>query len=292
MCHNRMGGGMDENRREGVSRSTLPETGPEAAFFSVYPDAPLPVPARELLPGALPLSAVRKCPPVTTASSIGWLLNPPVSFAVRWEEDQLWWAPLDDDTDRLGAWEAVAANGPRVPALAEALDDVVGDRRAEVEATGLAAMPLLDPSPLGDPREFQLISGMVASTATGWALLVRGVPNRPRPSGAYDVMEGVVETAWSGHVLPVMVRLRSEGRVVRFSRYEPIAVLQPIAVASYSREASGVRASGSGVNTWPDEMWERFVRGRVERMGPEPASYRRAQAAYYRESVPVADDHD
>ena len=45
----------------------------------------------------MPLSAVRKCPPVTTASSIGWLLNPPVSFAVRWEEDQLWWAPLDDD---------------------------------------------------------------------------------------------------------------------------------------------------------------------------------------------------
>ena len=70
------------------------------------------------------------------------------------------------------------------------------------------------------------------------------------------------------------------------------AALQPIAVASYSREASGVRASGSGVNTWPDEMWERFVRGRVERMGPEPASYRRAQAAYYRESVPVADDHE
>ena len=105
-------------------------------------------------------------------------------------------------------------------------------------------------------------------------------------------MEGVVETAWSGHVLPVMVRLRTEGRVVRFSRHEAIAALQPVAVASYSREASSVRASGRGVSSWPDEMWERFVRGRVERMGLEPASYRRAQAAYYRESLPVADDHD
>jgi Family of unknown function (DUF6065) len=283
---------MEENRRDGVSRSTLPETGPEAAFFSVYPDAPLPVPAREVLPGALPLSAVRKCPPVTTASSLGWLLNPPVSFAVRWLEEQLWWAHVDDDTDQLGEWEPVVGNGPRVPALAAALDEVAGDRRAEVEATGLAAMPLLDPSPNGDPREFQVISGMVASTAAGWALLIRGVPNRPRPSGAYDVMEGVVETAWSGHVLPVMVRLRTEGRVVRFSRHEAIAALQPVAVASYSREASWVRTSGRGVSSWPDDMWERFVRGRVERMGPEPASYRRAQASYYRESLPVADDHD
>jgi hypothetical protein len=281
---------MMESRRDGTTRSSLPDTGPEAAFYSIYPDAPLPVPAREVLPGALPLSAIRKCPPVTTASSIGWLLNPPVSFAVRWEGDDLWWAPVDDDTDEREAWRVVTPGGPRVPALADALQEVVGTRRAEVEATGLSAMPLLDPSPNGDPREFQLLSGMVASTATGWALLVRGVPNRPRPSGAYDVIEGVVETAWSGHVLPVMVRLRSEGREVRFSRQEAIAALQPVAVASYARELIGVRASGAGISTWPDEVWERFVRGRVERMGPEPGSYRRAQAAYYRESLPVADD--
>jgi hypothetical protein len=283
---------MDERRRDGVSRSTLPEAGPDAAFYSIYPDAPLPVPARDVLPGALPLSAVRKCPPVTTASSIGWLLSPPVSFAVRWAGDDLWWAQVDDDTDERDDWQRVTPGGPRVLALSDALREVVGTRRAEIEATGLSAMPLLDPSPNGDPREFQLISGMVASTATGWALLVRAVPNRPRPSGAYDVVEGVVETAWSGHVLPVMVRLRSEGREVRFSRHQAMALLQPIAVASYARESSGVQAAGAGVSSWPDEIWERFVRGRVERMGPEPASYRRAQAAYYRESMPVADEHD
>lgn len=277
---------MSELRADAPRRAALPTSGPEASFYALFPDAPLPEPARDILPNALPLVAVQRCPPVTTASSIGWVLRPMVSFAVQWLGDELRIALVDEGTGDLGEWHQVSDSGPRPPGVESLLDISSPQRRLDAAAIGLDSMPMLDPSPFGDPREFQYLSGIVGVTRPGWSLLVRSVPNWPRPRAEFEIVEGVVETAWAGNVLPVMIRLREEGAVVRFHRSAPLALLAPVAVASYAREHAPVAASGAGVDAWPADVWERFVASRTNRSAGRGA-YRRAQAAYYREADPV-----
>ena len=274
-----------ESRQEAPRRSALPLRGPDAEFYSLYPDAPLPRPAREVLPNALPLVAVQRCPPITTASSLGWVLSPAVSFAVRWSGDALDLAFIDDESSEIGPWSPIIGDGPRHPRVHQVLEIKDDARRAAAEQIDLAQMPLIDPSPFGDPREFQYLSGIVGVTAPGWAMLVRSVPNWPRVGGEYEIVEGVVETAWSGTVLPVMVRLRSEGSVARFTRNSPMAVIHPVAVAGYAKENAPVRTSGAGIDAWSDEAWDRFVLARSNRTTTR-ASYRALQADHYREGPP------
>lgn len=276
---------MGDSRHEVPRRSALPQRGPEAEFWSLYPDAPLPRPARDVLPNVLPLTAIQRCPPITTASSLGWVLTPMLSFAVRWSGDSLDLAYIDEETDEVGEWSPILGDGPRHPRLHEVMDIKDTSRRASAEQIALDQMPLIDPSPFGDPREFQYLSGIVGVTAPGWAMLVRSVPNWPRSAGDFEIVEGVVETAWSGSVLPVMVRLRTEGAVVRFARNAPLAVIHPVAVASYAKENAPVRASGAGIDAWSDEAWDRFVRARLHR-ATSRSSYRALQADHYREGPP------
>jgi hypothetical protein len=277
---------MGDSRADVPRRAALPTSGPEAAFYSLFPGAPIPEPARDVLPNALPLAAVQRCPPVTTASSIGWVLRPRMSFAVQWSGDRLSMALIDPETNAIGDWADIGGEGPQPPDAAGLLGSASPERAATAVEIGLERMPLIDPSPFGDPREFQYLSGIVGVTRPGWSVLVRAVPNWPRARADFDVVEGVVETAWSGNVLPVMIRLRAEGTVVRFHKDAPLALLHPVAVASYARENAVLAASGSGIDAWPAEIWERFVSSRTNRRSGR-AAYRRAQAAYYREADPV-----
>lgn len=267
-------------------RSALPATGPDVHFYHLYTDAPLPTPAGQRLPNSLPTLATRMCPPVTTASSLGYLLTVPQSFAVKWEGDHLWWALVDDTDGSTSDWQLAGEGryGILHDRVAHMRTAVPPQRSEQLEEALEGGVPYLDPNP-SDPREFQIISGVVATTAPGWAMLVRDVQNRPRPSGEYDIVEGVVETAWYGNTLPLMVRLRHEGHVVRFISGAAIATLLPIAVATYARDnASSVNAE-SGIEHWPDELWDRFVRTRGRRLDDKPASYKRTQREYYRDDA-------
>ena len=274
---------MGDSRHEGPSRTSLPTDGPGVCFYSLFGAAPLPQPARDVLPNALPLAAVQRCPPVTTASSLGWVLRPRVPFGVRWTGDSLHVALVDAAGD-YGPWRDVVGDGPLSPDASDLGSATDPERAAQAREIELDQMPLLDPSPFGDPREFQYLSGIVAVTNPGWALLVRSVPNWPRARGDYDVVEGVVETAWAGNVLPVMLRLRSEGVTVRFDPSSPLAVLHPVPVAAYTREHSVVTASGRGIDAWPQDVWDRFLGGRRARMAGRNA-YRTAQANHYRDGA-------
>lgn len=273
----------------GHSRLRLPMTGPEMRFYHFFPDGPMPVPAREVLRDLLPAKAVKRCPPVTAGSSFGWLLFPPTSFAVRWVKDRLEFTLIDDHGD-LGSWETLAAGRPgRHPRTDAALAGVPAHRADELrESIDDDGVPLVDPNP-ADPREFQIITGVTARTTPGWASLVRPIPNLPIPSETHDVVEGIVETAWYGNGLPVMVRLRARDEIVRFSRSTPLAALQPIPVAALATENSQAETGEPGIGNWPDDEWQRFVTTRRRRLDSLPGSYRRAQHAYHREPPPEQD---
>lgn len=263
------------------SRERLPVTGPQMAFHQVWPDAPMPVPARAVLRDLLPAKAVRWCTPVTAASSFGWVLFAPAAFAVRWMEDRLEFTLVDAD-GALGPWQVLGAGRPgQHPGTQAALAAVPAHRSAELaDCLDEEGVPLVDPNP-ADPRELQVVSGVLARTAPGWATLVRPVPNLPLTPTSHDVVEGIVETAWYGNTLPVMVRLRTPGEVVRFSPRSPLAVVQPVALASLAPEHTRATEGGHGLAHWPDEEWERFVATRRTRLDALPASYRRAQHAYH-----------
>lgn len=273
----------------GDSRLHLPLTGPDMSFHHFFPDGPMPVPAREILRDLLPAKAVKRCPPVTAASSFGWLLFPPTSFAVRWVKDGLEFTLIDDD-GTCGSWELLGADRPgRHPRTDAALAGVPQHRRDDLLASlDEIGVPLVDPNP-ADPREFQIITGVTARTARGWASLVRPIPNLPVPPQTHDVVDGIVETAWYGNGLPVMVRLRARDEVVRFSASNPIAAIQPIPVAAFATENSQAATSQSGIGNWPDDEWERFVATRRQRLDPLPGSYRRAMHAYHREPAQEVD---
>jgi hypothetical protein len=268
----------------GHARLRLPLTGPEVSFHHFFPDAPMPVPVREILRDLLPAKAVKRCPPVTAASSYGWLLFPPSSFAVRWVKDGLEFALMDDDGE-IGPWELLEAGRPGRNPRTEAALAAVPEHRAEElrECLGDGGVPLVDPNP-ADPRELQIFTGVTVRTAPGWASLVRPVPNLPIQPETHDVVEGLVETAWYGNGVPVMVRLRTRDEVVRFSQSTPMAAIQPVPVAAFATENSVATTGESGIGSWPDAEWDRFVTTRRRRLDSLPGSYRRAMHAYHREA--------
>lgn len=276
-------------QQQGGGRLRLPLTGPEMTFYHFYPDGPMPVPAREILRDLLPAKAVKRCPPVTSASSFGWLLFPPSSFAVRWVKDRLEFTLMDDSGD-LGAWQVLGADrSGHHPAAEAALAQIPAHRQDELQdCVTDEGLPLVDPNP-ADPREFQIITGVMARTAPGWACMVRPIPNLPMPPGTHDVVDGIVETAWFGNGLPVMVRLRQQDEIVRFSRSNPLAAIQPIPVATSAPENSRAELGERGIGTWPDDEWQKFVTARRQRLDSLPGSYRRAQHAYHREAAPPQD---
>lgn len=279
--------GFEQPPADGQRR--LPTTGPEMRFFQFFPDGPMPVPARDVLRDLLPAKAVKRCPPVTAASSLGWLLFPPTSFAVRWVRDRLDFTLVGDE-GRPGSWEVLGAGRPgRHPRTGDALAGVPDHRTDELnECLDDEGVPLVDPNP-ADPREFQIFTGVTARTAPGWASLVRPVPNLPVPPETHDVLDGVVETAWYGNGLPVMVRLRVRDEVVRFSPSTPLAAIHPVPVAALARESSDAETSTPGIGNWPDSEWQRFVATRRRRLDALPGSYRRAQHSHHREPPPALD---
>ncbi|WP_156996639.1 DUF6065 family protein [Knoellia aerolata] len=273
----------------GHSRLRLPVTGPEVSFHHFFPDGPMPVPTRAILRDLLPAKAVKRCPPVTVGSSYGWLLFPPTSFAVRWVKEGLEFALMDDD-GRIGSWQVLDSGRPgRHPGTEAALAGVPEHRLEELrEALGDGGVPLVDPNP-ADPREFQIFTGVTVRTAPGWASLVRPIPNLPVPPDTHDVVDGVVETAWYGNGLPVMVRLRSRDEIVRFARSTPIAAIQPVPVAAFAAENSVATTGEPGLGNWDEDEWERFVTTRRRRLDSLPGSYRRAMHAHHHEAPPEQD---
>lgn len=271
------------------SRLRLPTTGPQMRFHQLFADGPLPAPAGALLRDLLPSKAVKRCPRVTAASSFGWVLFPPASFAVRWIRERLEFTLIDHD-GVLGEWRVVDADHPgRHPGTERTPAEVPSHRQAELAAClGDVGGPLVDPNP-ADPREFQVFTGVMARTAPGWSTLVRPVPNLPEPADTHDVVYGVVETAWYGNGLPVMVRLRHREEVVRFTSSFPLAVVQPVPTAAFAPDNLREESSEPGIGNWPDDEWEHFVSTRRQRLDALPGSYRKAQHAYHREPPPVVE---
>jgi len=271
---------------EEASPQGWPASGPRVEFFQLYPDGPLPTPASGSALGALPSRAVQFCPPVVAASGFGWYLYPLADFALRWDGSEADWARLGGDGEPQ-QWRTLAGGTWAYLAETESMlasaPDHYSARFPEVLPDGY---PFADANPRAT-NEVETDTGIIARTAPGWALLIRGVANAQWPSRDFQHLEGVIETAWYGGSLPVMLRLLSPGRIVRFFRRLPYAVAQPVPVAAYDRRVLEDVRSQRGIADLPQDVWEQFVAARTERAGSGlPGAYARRQRAHQRAAGP------
>lgn len=240
---------------------------PIVEFFSIYPDIRPPEPASRDVRGSLPARAAKVCTPLTAAASFGWYIYPPADFAVRWDGDETQWTLLE--ANEPVAWRSLGGgHDGSLPIARDAIAQVPESRRDDLDIFDRygGAPAFIDADPRS-PDRLEIVTGLLARTRPGWLLHISEAPNWPGPEGV-QIYEGLVECEWYRSFLPTIMRLTTQGKVVRFYRNLPIMAARavPAAVVEANR---GPIAVHRGIADLPDDVWDEFVSWRRERQNPD-----------------------
>jgi hypothetical protein len=190
---------------------------PLATFYRMVPSARLPQRADRAAAGTLPTRAFRFCEAMTTASSFGWYIFPPIGFKLMWDGSDVIWT-----YDGVEDWFPLTT--AQFPNFAPYFDDT-----APEDIKGYSP-PFL--SSFIEPGVLQIWSGLTMRTAPGWAALVRAPANFVRNRG-YECYEGIVETSsWFGPLF-INVRLTRTHHPIEFDPNFPFLQVQPIPREAY-----------------------------------------------------------
>ena len=192
---------------------------PICRFYRLIPDAPKPQPADRSADGTLPVDAFRYCEPVTSASGFGWHFFPPISFRLMWSGDEVIYT-----FGGRSRWRSL--RGVHFPHFPKAFRTFAPAYLADY------APPLLVQTSV--PGTVQIWTGYFARTAPGWALMSRGVVNRPRKE-PYENLEAIVETDdWFGPLF-TNVRLLRTNSPVHFPQGAPFLQALPVPRPAYRK---------------------------------------------------------
>jgi hypothetical protein len=228
---------------------------PICQFYRLIPSAPEPQPADRSADGTLAVDAYRYCEPVASASGFGWHLCPPISFRLMWSGDEV--AYTFAGTSR---WRSL--RGVHYPGFAKTFR---GFAPADVADY---APPLLVQTSM--PGVVQVWSGYFARTTPGWALLSRGIANRPKKE-PYENLEGIVETeSWFGPLF-TNIRLLRTNSPIHFPQRAPFLQVQPVIRQGYRKPPFAVRE----VADLTPEDWRAF-----EPIAKRGSNHMRAPGAY------------
>ena len=171
--------------------------------------------------GSIPAAAHQYCEALRTASGFGWYLFPPTDISLRWDGAEVFLLQHDDEAeagDRRGQWKPLTSHV--MPEMAAAWD-----ASCPPELKG-GTPPYV--SALFVPGVVQIWTGLFASTAPGWQMLVRPLAN-VTASRSISLYEGVVDTSWF-KPCPVFINIRllATHEVIHIPRNKPLFQLQPI----------------------------------------------------------------
>lgn len=199
-----------------------PLASPILTFHRLIEQARPPMRADRSAIGTLPTRAFRYCEAVTTATAFGWYVFPPIGLTLMWDGSQVFWTYDGAEHD---GW--IPLNGSaQFPYFAQAFDEVAPEGIKGFSPPFLSA--------LREPGVVQIWSGLIARTAPGWGLLVRGPVNLPR--GHYELYEGIIETdRWFGPLFS-NIRLTKTDVQVRLEPDYPIFQAVPLPRTLYSDE--------------------------------------------------------
>lgn len=218
---------------------------PLVEFFQFVPNRNAPRRADKSVGGVIPARALRYCEAITTASAFGWYVFLPVSFKVVWDGHDMLWT-----YEGIDEWLPLTRDAVQYPGFREHFD------KAAPEAARGFSPSFLAPSI--QPGGLQVWTGVVAKTAPGWSLLVRGVANLPH-SLSYQTFEGVIETDnWFGPLFD-NVRILKTDVPIEFRSDVPFLQVQPVKKEHYSEKM----LRNFSVKTIEDlsaDNWDAFVR--------------------------------
>jgi hypothetical protein len=217
---------------------------PVVTFYRLIPEAPAPQRADRSGLGSLPTRAYRHCDAVTSAAGYGWHVRPPMAFDLLWDGDAVWWRA---DADQLDDWMPLTAvQYPHFSGQFDALAPETAQGYAPPFLTALRESGLV-----------QVWTGLIARTAPGWSLLVRGLANLPRHPG-FEVFEGLIETdRWFGPLF-TNLRLTRTGVPVRLDPAEPFLQVQPVPQFAYADALLGGAGLVAGLEGFSASDWSDY----------------------------------
>jgi hypothetical protein len=110
---------------------------------------------------------------------------------------------------------------------------------------------------LSNGRRAWLWTGIVARTAPGWSLLVRGPANVPR-SGSYELFEGIIETdRWFGPLI-TNIRLTKTDVPIDFRADFPLLQVQPLPRQAYEDTTLNNYELVPDLNQLTPEDWDDY----------------------------------
>lgn len=236
---------------------------PTVTFLRLIESAPAPRRADRSGLGSLPMRAARHCEAVSAAAGFGWHIRPPMAFALLWDGETVWWQA---EAEGLSSWMPLGA--VQFPDLAARFDAA-----APEDVRGFSP-PFL--TALQEPGLVQVWTGLLARTAPGWGLLVRGLANVPRHPG-FEAYEGLVEAdRWFGPLF-TNLRLTRTGIPVRFDPEDPFLQVQPVPQAAHAEAVLAGAALVPAPEALTEADWADYRRDIVvpnrERAGTPPGRY-------------------
>ena len=168
---------------------------------------------------------MRFCEAVTSSSSYGYWIFPPLTIRLLWDGEQIFWSYGDnDDWLPLSSTDSGAV---QYPGFSDTFDTLAPDY------LGGYSPPLI--SSLLEPGNFQLWSGLLAKTRPGWSLNIRAPVNVPRIP-TLDTWEGIVETdIWLGPLFGNFRITKTDTPVVLRAN-TPFLQVQAVPQMAYSNE--------------------------------------------------------
>ncbi|HEX3884725.1 MAG TPA: DUF6065 family protein [Stellaceae bacterium] len=236
---------------------------PICRFYRLIPDAPEPRRADKGADGNVTIDAVRYCVPLTTASSFGCHICPPMDFRLLLDDDQTFWGYSGLPPDE---WISIQG-GIQYPGFRDHFRDVAPD------GIGDLAPPFIEQG--SEPGQVVIWTGLMMTTAPGWSVCVRGIVNA-KNTQAYQAYEGILETSKRDEPLFANIRLKRSNSPIYFVKTTPFFQIQPILRESYLNQSFDVRDTDA---LTPSD-WQRFA----ERFQRKADHLRRPGAMYAAET--------
>ncbi|WP_419905189.1 DUF6065 family protein [Kiloniella sp.] len=238
------------------------------SFYKCWPDLPDPILPRPDLRGEIPARALKFCEPFTRANSSGALICPPMDFTLTWTGTEIL-------ADLKGIEETILVERLYLPEFADYWKENAPAKALEAIPPFLEAIP--------ERGVIQVWSGLFARTKPGISSWIRSPVNWGN-SGAYSVLEGVVETDWWAGPLFFVIQMQKTDFPISFYYDDPF--MQVVPVDRNLLDLGSGSVPFENVTDAPQDFWDSMVDFAEKRNSGRPGSYRR-EARKRRKACPM-----
>ena len=219
---------------------------PVVHFKKIVPFGRTPERASRDANGTLPPRALKWCEVVTTASSFGWHVYPPIRFGLALVGDTVFWSYRDNPELLKPEWH-VLDKSTYYPNFNDLFDDAAPD-----DVKGFWPTFLLRTV----TGMVQIWTGLIVRTAPEWSILLRAPANIIKRG--YHHLDGIIETDWWGSFLFFNIRLLDNGPIW-FDPSEPFLQIQPLPREIYGNKFLDTAASfEDGIDKLTADDWQAY----------------------------------